>query len=143
MKVLNLVLIVVILFVVCKKEVWVVLEFKLFVIVMVVVVVMDKDIIFDKFGLKFRLYQDSIIFDEIFIIFNYVLSLDYVFNEDVFYLNGFGYVNIVNILCDGIDLVISSLLYFIGMFIGLDIYIKLSGLFFLRISGLYKMLVDK
>ena len=143
MKALNLVLIAAILLAACKKEARVAPEPKPFATATAAVAAMDKDTIPDKSGLKLKLYQDSTISDETFIIFNHVSSPDYVFNEDAPYLNGFGHVNIANISRDGTDLAISSLPYSTGMSIGLDIHTKSSGSFFLRISGLYKMPADK
>ena len=92
------------------------------------------DTIPDKASFKIKLAKDSVNADETAFVFNHSSTTAYNFNIDAPYFGGLGQVSLASISSDSRDLAIYNLPYAQGMAIGLDVNVKASGPYILKLS---------
>ena len=113
----------------CKKE-----EKTLPVLTPAALASVKTDTIPDKAILKLKLAKDSTNSDEAMFVFKHSSRLNYFDSEDAMYFPGFGQVSLASSSSDGKNLSVNGLPYTSGMSIGLDVNVKTSGMYLLKIS---------
>ena len=86
------------------------------------------DTIPDNAVLKFKLFRDSLIYDETAICFKHSAGLAYNLQVDAPYLAGFGQLSFASISSNGRDLAIYTLPYTQGMAVRFDLHAKTDGI---------------
>jgi hypothetical protein len=97
--------------------------------------VIKYDTIPDNAGLKIQLVKDKINTDETMIVFKHLAgNSSSGIDGDAAYFPGYGQESLASVSSDGKDLAINFLPYTRGMAVNLDVNVKTSGAYFLKLS---------
>jgi hypothetical protein len=96
--------------------------------------VTKPDTIPDNAAVKLKLVKDSLNYDETMLCFNHSSSSEYDSKIDAVYFTGFGQESLASLSRDGVALAINNQPYTPNMSIGLDLHVKNSGVYLIKIS---------